>query len=155
MGQKSRRGNLTIFSDFLCVGVKNSEPENADDRIIGYWWAPRAAATVCTDRKISWRCMMSALICFTNRRKHPSCAGSGTRDNYPATKEQGSGWSAQPRDRCLLLSLLLPLYCYGENTCNKAACYVLWVVGLQCRAKSFFHQIKLCLFKNEKQFPGI
>lgn len=52
-GQKLQRGNLTVFSDFLCGGVKNSEPENADDRIIGYWRAPRAAATVWTDRKFS------------------------------------------------------------------------------------------------------
>lgn len=47
---------LLWFPLYVCGGgggVKNSEPEHTDDCIIGYWWAPRAAATVCTERKIS------------------------------------------------------------------------------------------------------
>lgn len=77
-----------------------------------------------------WWCMMSTLICFTNRRSHPSCTGWGARDNYPANTERGSGWSAQPRDACcfpcwchyiateIIPTANLPAVCYGWWGCS-------------------------------------
>lgn len=67
---------------------------------------PRATATVCTDRKISdgaWCQHWSALP--TERSSLPG--------RHPESR-----WIC-PTKRCLLLPLLVPLYCYWDNTSNK------------------------------------
>lgn len=90
---------------------------------------------------------MSALICFTNRRKHSSTTASGTRNNYPANTKQGSGWSAQLRDAwgyCIVMVILtknLPAICYGRRGCSAGP-------------KAFASKWN-CLLKNEIHFPGI
>lgn len=79
-----------------------------------------------------WQCMISALTCSINRRKCPSTTASGTRDNCPANMEQGSGWSAHPRDagcfpcwgHCIAMEVIpqknLPALCHGQQGCSAA-----------------------------------
>lgn len=119
------------------MGVKNSEPENADSHIIGYWGVPRATAAACTYRKIS----------DSARCQHWSILPT-ERDivlvQHPAGKKQGSGGSAEPRDAC-----------YWKNVYSKPAYYVGTVARAAAQGQKISPHNKLCLCKKEKVLPWI